>query len=113
MWLLFKSDPQAFVVSDATIETVVHQGIGDIRSPGEDLIEVTTHYMGDSSGFESMSEVKVVQFTVYVTDVIVEITTYHDCCFRVLLDDILDDIGHSLCSVCFEQFISRFEVAIQ
>ena len=101
------------MVSDATIETVVHQGIGDFHSPGEDLIEVTSHYMGDSSGFESTSEVKVVQFTVYVTDVIVEITKYHDCSFRVLLDDILDDIGQSLCSVHFELFLSRFEVAIQ
>jgi hypothetical protein len=101
------------VVSDATVETVVHQGIGDIHSPGEDLIEVTTHYMGDSIGFDSTSEVKVVQFTVYVGDVIVEITTYHDCSFRVLLDDILDDISHSLCSFHFERFFSWFEVAIQ
>jgi hypothetical protein len=101
------------VASDATIESVVHQGIGDFRSPAEDLIEVTTHYMGDSSGIESTSEVKVVQFTVNVTDVIVEITTYHDCSFRVLLDDIIDDIGHSLCSVRFELFFSRFEVATQ
>jgi hypothetical protein len=31
------------VVSDGTVEIVVHQGIGDIHSPGEDLIEVTTH----------------------------------------------------------------------
>ena len=112
MWLHFKSDPQAFVVSDATVETVVHQGIGDIHPPGEDLIEVTTHYMGDSIGFESTSEVKVVQFTVHVGDVIVKVTTYHNCSFRVLLDDILDDIGHSLWSVRFELFFSRFEVAI-
>ena len=60
MWLQFKSDPQAFVVSDATVKSVVHQGIGDFHSPGEDLIEVTTHYMGDSIGFESTSEVKAV-----------------------------------------------------
>ena len=57
MWLQFKSGPQAFVVSDATIESVFHQGIGDFHPPGEDLIDVTTHYMSDSSGFESMSEV--------------------------------------------------------
>jgi hypothetical protein len=74
---------------------------------------MTTHYMGDSFGIKSTSEVKAVQFTAYVTDVIVEITTYHDCSFRVLLDDIHDDIGHSLCSVRFELFFSRFEVAIQ
>ena len=101
------------MVSDGTVETVVHQGIGDIHSPCEDLIEVTTHYMGDSIGFESTSEVKAVQLTVHVGDVIVEVTTHHDCSFRVLLDDILDDIGHSLCSVHFELFLSRFEVAIQ
>jgi hypothetical protein len=47
------------VVSDATVETVVHQGIGDFHSPGEDLIEVTTHYMGDSCKFECTREVKV------------------------------------------------------
>ena len=77
------------MVSDAIVETVVHQSIGDIHSPGEDLIEVTTHYMGDSIGFESTSEVKVVQFTVHVGDVIVKVTTHHNCSFRVLLDDIL------------------------
>jgi hypothetical protein len=99
--------------SDATIETVVHQGIGDFHSPGEDLIEETTHYMGDSIGFESTNEVKVVQFTVHVGDVIVKVTTHHNCSFRVLLDNILDDIGHSLCSVHFELFFFRFEVAIQ
>jgi hypothetical protein len=113
MLLKFQSDLQAFVVSDATIKSAVHQGIGYFHSPGEDLIEMTTQYMGDSSGFESTSEVKVMQFTVYVGDVIVEITTYHNCSFRVLLDDIFDDIGHSLCSVHFELFLSRFEVAIQ
>ena len=112
MWLQFKSDPQAFVVSDGTVETVVQQSIGDIHPPGEDLIEVTTHYMGDSIGFESTSEVKVVQLTVHVGYVIVKVTTHHNCSFRVLLDDILDDICHSLRSFRFELFLSRFEVAI-
>ena len=59
MWLQFKSDSQAFVVSDATNESVVHQGIGDFHFPGEYLIEVTTHYMGDSRKFECTREVKV------------------------------------------------------
>jgi hypothetical protein len=111
MLLQFKSDPQAFVVSDAIVETVVHQCIGDIHSPGEDLIEVTPHYISDSR-FESKSEVKVVQFTAHVGDVIFKVTTHHDCRFRVLLDDILDDISDSLCSFRFELFLSRFEVAI-
>ena len=101
------------MVSDATVETVVHQGIGDIHPPGEDLIEVSSHYMGDSIGFESTSEVKVVQFTVHVGDVIVKVTTHHNCSFRVLLDDILDDICHSLRSFRLKLFLSRFEVAIQ
>ena len=100
------------MVSDATVETVVHQGIGDIHPPGEDLIEVTTHYMGYSIGFESTSEVKVVQLPVHVGDVIVKVTTHHNCRFRILLDDILDDISHSLRSLRFELFLSRFEVAI-
>jgi len=100
------------VVSDSTVETVVHQGIGDIHPPGEDLIEVTTHYMGDSIGFEGTSEVKAVQLTVHVGDVIIKVTTHHNCRFRILLDDILDDISHSLRSFRFELFLSQFEVAI-
>ena len=111
MWLQFKSDLRH--LWSVVFETIVHQGIGDIHSPGEDLIEMTTHYMGDSIGFESTSEVKAVQLTVHVGDVIIKVTTHHDCSFRVLLDDILDDIGHSLCSVHFELFLPRFEVAIQ
>jgi len=101
------------VVSDATVETIVHQGIGDIHPPGEDLVKVPTHHMGDSIGFEGTSEVKVMYLPVYVGDVVVKVTTHHDCRFHILLDDILDDIGHSLCSLHFELFLSRFEVAIQ
>jgi hypothetical protein len=100
------------VVSDGIVETVVHQGIGDIHPPGEDLIEVPTHYMGDSIGFESTSEVEVVQLTVHVGDVVVKVTTHHNCRFRILLDDILDDISHSFRSLHFELFLPRFEVAI-
>jgi hypothetical protein len=47
-----------------------------------------------------------------VVDVIVEVTTYHDVSIGILLDDILDDISHSLRSILLELLVTWFEVAV-
>jgi len=101
------------VVGDTTVEPVIHQGVGDVHSSGEDLVKMTTQPVGDNSGVKCMGEVQVVQFMVHVGDVVVEVTTDHNCSLRVLPDDILDDICHSLCSFHLELLLARFEVAIQ
>ena len=113
MWLQFKSDLQAFVVSDTTIEPVVHHCIGDFHIPGEDLVKMTTQLVSDITGVKCTSEVKVVQLPVHVGDVVIEVTTHHYCSLRILLDDIPDDIGHSLRSIHLELLFTRFEVAIE
>jgi hypothetical protein len=47
-----------------------------------------------------------------VVDVVVKVTTYHNVGIGILLDDILDDISHSLRSILLELLVNRFEVAV-
>ena len=113
MLLKFQSDLQAFVVGDTTVEPIIHHCIGDVHSSSEDLVKMTTQPVGDNSGVKCMGEVQVVQLPVHVGDVVIEVTTYHNRSLRILPDDILDDIRHSLCSFHLKLLLARFEVAIQ
>jgi len=110
MLLKFKSDLQAFVVGNNTVEPVVNHRVGDIHSSGEDLVKVTTQVVGDNSGVNCTGESQEVQFPVHVGYVVVEVTTYHNRRFRILLDDIFDDISNPLCPLSLEWFLSRFQV---
>ena len=74
---------------------------------------MSTQLVGDSALVNSVLKLQDVHLSVDVVDVVVEVTTYKDCSIYILLDDILDDISDSLCSLCFERFAPRFEVAIQ
>ena len=112
MLLELQRDSQTPVVRHPTIKAVIDQCIGDVDSSSEDLVQVSTQSMGDGVWVHCMGETKEVQLTVHVGDVVVKVTTHHNCRFRILLDDILDDISHSLRSLHFELFLSRFEVAI-
>ena len=48
MLLKFKSDLQAFVVGNTTVEPIIHHCIGDIHSSGEDLVKMTSQILSDS-----------------------------------------------------------------
>jgi hypothetical protein len=113
MLLEFKSDLQTFVVSHLPVKAVIHQCIGDLSPSNEDLIQMSTQLVGDGAGVDSTSKVEEVELTVEVGDVVVKVTTYYHHCSSILLDDILDDIDHSLCSLHFEVLLPRFEVAVQ
>jgi hypothetical protein len=52
-----------------------------------------------------------VQFPVHVGYVVVEVTTHHNRRFRILFDDILDDISNPFCPLNLEWFLPWFEVA--
>ena len=78
MLLKFKSDLQAFVVGNTTVEPIIHHCIGDIHSSGEDLVKMTTQVVGDSSGVKCTGESQEVQFPVHVGYVVVEVTTHHN-----------------------------------
>ena len=96
-----------------TIEAIIDHGIGNVDSSSEDLVQVSTQLVGNSALVNSVFKLQEVQLSIDVVDVIVKVTTYDDSSISVLLDDILDDISYSLCSLCFERFVPRFEVAIQ
>ena len=112
MLLKFKCDLLTFVVSHCLVKAVIHQCVGDLSPSNEDLIQMPTQLVGDGAGVNSTSKVEEVELKVEVGDVVVKVTTYYHHCSRILLDDILDDINHSLCSLHFELLLPRFEVAI-
>ena len=101
------------MIRHPTVEAIIDQRIGNVDSSSEDLVQVSTQLMGDSALVNSVLKLQDVQLSVDVVDVIVKVTTYDDSSISVLLDDILDDISHPFCSLCFERFVPRFEVAIQ
>jgi hypothetical protein len=53
-----------------------------------------------------------VEFGVQMVDVVVKVTTHHDCSIRILPQDILDDIRHSLPSLLLIHLFTWFEVAV-
>jgi hypothetical protein len=68
--------------------------------------------MGDDAGVEGTSELKGVELSIHVVDVVIEITTHNDRSISILPNDILDDISHSLCPLHMEWFLPRFEVTV-
>ena len=101
------------MIRHSTVKAIIYHYISDVNASGEDLVQMSSHLMGGCLSVICMSEVKEVQCTIHVMDVIVEITTHNDRSICILLNDILDDISHSLRSLCFERFIPWFEVAIK
>jgi len=101
------------MIRHPTVEAIIDQRIGNVNSSSEDLVQVSTQLMGDSALVNSVLKLQDVQLSVDVFDVIVKVTTHDDSSIYILLDDILDDISDSFCSLCFERFVPRFEVAIQ
>ena len=101
------------MIRHPTVEAIIDQRIGNVNSSSDDLVQVSTQLMGDSALVDSVLKLQDVQLSVDVVDVIVKVTTYDDSSISVLLNDILDDISDSFCSLCFERFVPRFEVAIQ
>ena len=101
------------MIRHPTVEAIIDQRIGNVNSSSEDLVQVSTQLVGDSALVNSVLKFQEVQLSVDVVDVVVKVTTHDDSSIYILLDDILDDISDFLCSLRFERFVPRFEVAIQ
>jgi len=89
------------MIRHPTVEAIIDQCVGNVNPSSEDLVQVSTQLMGDSALVNSVLKLQDVQLSVDVVDVIVEITTHDDSSISVLLDDILDDISDSFCSLGF------------
>jgi predicted small metal-binding protein len=74
------------------IEAIIDQRIGNVDSSSEDLVKVSSILMGDCAWVESASEVEDVEIAIHMVDVVVEVTTHHDCSIRILPQDIFDYI---------------------
>ena len=94
------------------VKAVVNQRIGDVDPSNDDLVKMSPILMGDGMWVECTSEVEEVELTIHVVDVVVEITAHHDCSIRILPQDILDDIRHSLHSLLLIHLFTWFEVAV-
>ena len=101
------------MICHSTVKAIIDQCVGNVNPSSEDLVQVTTQLVGNSALVNSVLKLQEVQLSVDVVDVIVEITTHDDSGITILLDDILDDISDSFCSLRFERFAPKFEVAIQ
>ena len=101
------------MICHSTVKAIIDKRVGNVNPSSEDLVQVSTQPVGNSALVNSVLKLKEVQLLVDVVDVIVKVTTHDDSSISVLLDDILDDISDSFCSLCFERFVPRFEVAIQ
>jgi hypothetical protein len=101
------------VIRHPTIIAIIDQCIGNVDSSSKDLVQVSTQSMSDSAWVHCMGETKELQLTIHVRDVVVEVTTHHNSRVHILLDDILDDISHSVCSILLELLLTRFKVAVE
>jgi hypothetical protein len=113
MLLELQRDSQTSVIRHPTIKAVIDQCIGNVDSSSEDLVQVSTQSMGDSVWIHCIGETEEVQLSVHVGDVVVKVTTHHNSRVHILLDDILDDISHSVCSILLELLLTRFKVAVE
>ena len=95
------------------IKAIVYHCVSDLNTSGKDLIQISTHFMGDCVWVQCALKEKEMQLLVHVVDVVVKVTTYYNVSIGIFLDDILDDISHALCSLFLELLITRFEVAVQ
>ena len=100
------------MISHRFVKVVIHHSIGNVNFSSEDLIQVTSKLVSDTSLIKSMVKVMIVDCPIHVVDVIIEVTTHNDSSIGVLTNDILDNISDSLCSFLLELFLPRFEVPI-
>ena len=101
------------MISNRLVKVINDHRIGDVHFYCQDLIQMTSQFVGSVSLIKIMLKVMVVQCPIHVVDVIVKVTTHNNGGISVLTNDILDDISDSFCSLFFELLFPRFEVAIQ
>ena len=99
---------EALVICDLMIKAIVNHCVSDLNTSGKDLIQMSTHFMGNSVRVQCALKAKEMQLLVHVVDVVVKVTTYHNVGIGILLDD----ISHSLRSILLELLVTWFEVAV-
>jgi hypothetical protein len=110
---LQKRDFQKSEIRHSSIKAIIDKGDGNVNSSSEDLIQVSTKFMGDGVWFHCICETKEMQLTIHTGDVIVKVILHHDSRVHILLDDILDDTSYPTCSLLLELPLSRFKIAVE
>ena len=103
---------EALVICDLMIKAIVNHCVSDLNTSAKDLIQMSTHFMGNSARVQCALKAKEMQLLVHEVEVVVKVTTYHDVSIGILFDDIPDDISHSLRSIFLELLITRLEVTV-
>ena len=79
------------MIRHPTIEAIIDQSIGNVKTSSEDLVQVSIQLVGDSVLVDSMLKFQEVQLSVDVVDVIVKVTTTE------FLSDLVDECNEDLC----------------
>ena len=79
----------------------------------EDLIEMSTLFVGLSAGFECTSKIQGPQFLNDISHVVVKVTTYDYRSIGVLSYDVSGDFDHPFRSLLQVLLISRLKVTIE
>ena len=95
------------MVCDLPVEALIHQCVSDINVLREKLIEGTSMGVGDGVMAECSFESTLGELLSDVCHVVVEVTTHHHCCLRILSEDVPYDVCHSLRSLLQVHLLTR------
>ena len=104
---------QTLVVRDVIVVVPTDHSIHHLDVASEHLIQVTTLPMGLRATCNRRYKVARCQCLTHHRDVVVEVATDDDRGMRVLLDDVLGDLDHSLGTVLELLLLSRLDVAVE
>jgi hypothetical protein len=75
-----------------------------------DLVQMSIQNVSDGVMIKCKGEVKEVEFEIEVMDVVVKVTTYHNCSIRILPQDVFDDVCHPQRSFLLELLLPWFKL---
>ena len=104
---------QTFVVRDVIVVVPTDHSIHQLDVASDHLVQVTTLPMGLRATCNRRCEVALCQCLTHHRDVVVEVATDDDWGMRVLLDDVLGNLDHSLGAVFELLLLSWLDVAVE
>ena len=100
------------MISHRFVKVVIHHSVGNVNFSRENLVQMASQLVSDTSLIKSMLKVMVVGCPIHVVDVIIKVTIHNDSSIGILADDIFNDISDLVRSFLLELFLSMLEVAI-
>ena len=92
---------------------VCHDCVGDLEVPDPQLVELVAIIMCGCFPSQSGYKPGYGHEGVYLIELAIQVSSYYDLCTCILLDDVLGQVDHGLCSLANEAFLPRFQVHVQ